>query len=62
MSSLLLYLLGALFSAFGVVTAFTQLVGAVLFNSVYQATLGIFEGLVFILCAVLVIIPFVLIR
>ena len=45
------------------VTAVTQLVGAVLFNLVYQATLGLaFQGSVFILCAALVLIPFVLVR
>lgn len=45
------------------VIALTQLVGAVVFNSVYQATLGLtFQGFVFILCAALVLIPFALAR
>ena len=45
------------------VNAVTQLVGAVLFNLVYQATLGLtFQGSVFILCAALVLIPFALVR
>jgi len=53
---------GALFSAYNMVTAVTQLVGAVLFNLVYQATLGLtFQGSVFILCAALVLIPFALV-
>ena len=52
-----------LFSAYGVVAAIMQLVGAALFNAVYQATLGLaFQGLVFILCAVLMLIPFALTR
>jgi len=53
---------GALFSAYNMVIALTQLVGAVVFNSVYQATLGLtFQGFVFILCAALVLIPFALV-
>ncbi|XP_078357667.1 proton-coupled folate transporter-like [Oculina patagonica] len=53
---------GALFSAFNMVSTVMQLVGAVLFNTVYQATLGLtFQGSVFILCAVLVLIPFALV-
>lgn len=51
---------GVLFSAHGVVSAIAQLVGALLFNSVYQATLSLFPGLVFILCALLVLIPLLL--
>ena len=52
-----------MFSAYNMVSAVTQLVGAVLFNSVYQATLGLtFQGSVFILCAVLVLIPLALVR
>ena len=40
-----------------------QLVGAAIFNTVYQATLGqTFQGLVFMLRAGLVIIPFVFVR
>ena len=57
------YLSGALFSAFNMVRSVMQLVGAVVFNTVYQATLGLtFQGSVFILCAVLVLIPFALVR
>ena len=52
-----------MFSAYNMVTAVTQLVGVVLFNLVYQATLGLtFQGSVFILCAALVLIPFALVR
>ena len=41
------------------VNTVTQLVGAVLFNLVYQATLGLtFQRSLFILCAALVLIPF----
>lgn len=54
--------LGVLFSAHGVVSAIAQLVGALLFNSVYQATLSLFPGLVFLLCALLVLIPLLLLR
>ena len=58
-----IYLSGALFSAYLMVLAVTQLVGAVLFNTVYQATLALtFQGYVFILCAVMVLIPFTLVR
>ena len=60
-----IYLPGALFSAYNMVNAVMQLVGAVLFNLVYQATLGLpvtFHGSVFILCGVLVLIPFALVR
>ena len=58
-----IYLPGALFSAYSMVNTVTQLVGAVLFNLVYQATLGLtLQGSVFILCTALVLIPFALIR
>ena len=54
---------GAMFSAYEMVIALMQLIGAVLFNTVYQATLSLsFQGLVFLLCAVLILIPFVLVR
>lgn len=57
------YLPGTLFSAYNMVAFVAQLVGAVLLNSVYQATLGLaFQGYVFILCALLVLIPFALVR
>lgn len=53
---------GAMFSAYEMVIALMQLIGAVLFNTVYQATLSLsFQGLVFLLCAVLILIPFVLV-
>lgn len=55
---------GALFSAYNMVISVTQLVGAVVFNLVYQATLAlpvIFQGSVFILCGALVLIPFALV-
>lgn len=61
--ALYVHLPGAMFSAYEMVIALMQLVGAVLFNTVYQATLALkFQGLVFILCAVLILIPFVLVR
>ena len=56
------YFPGSLFSAYYMITAAMQLAGAALFNTVYQVTLGTFHGLVFILCAVLVLIPFTLVR
>ena len=57
------YPIGSLFSVYGVVTAIMQLVGAAIFNNVYQATLGLtFPGLVFVIRAGLVIISFVFVR
>lgn len=54
-----------MFSAYNMVISVTQLVGAVVFNLVYQATLALpvtFQGSVFILCGALVLIPFALVR
>ncbi|XP_078357701.1 proton-coupled folate transporter-like [Oculina patagonica] len=49
---------GSLFCAYGFMSVFSQFLGVMLFNNVYESTLGSsFNGFVFILCAALKLIP-----
>jgi len=50
---------GSLFCAYGILNVFSQFLGAMLFNNVYEATLGLeFNGFVFMICAALKLVPF----
>ena len=54
---------GSLFCAYGILNIFSMFIGAMIFNNVYESTLGIgFNGLVFVLNAALKIFPLVIIR
>ncbi|XP_073241660.1 proton-coupled folate transporter-like [Porites lutea] len=53
---------GSLFCAYGILNIFSMFIGAMIFNNVYESTLGIgFNGLVFVLNAALKIFPLVII-
>ena len=54
---------GSLFCVYGILNVFSNFIGAMIFNNVYESTLGIgFNGLVFLLNAGLKTFPLVIIR
>lgn len=54
---------GSLFCAYGFMNVFAQFLGVMLFNNVYEGTLGLkFNGFVFIVCAVVKLIPLFLLK
>jgi len=60
---LILAFAGSLFCAYGILNVFSQFLGAMLFNNVYEATLGLeFNGFVFMICAALKLVPFGILR
>ena len=58
-----LFYSGSLFCVYGILNVFSNFIGAMIFNNVYESTLGIgFNGLVFLLNAGLKTFPLVIIR